>query len=111
MRDNRKITILIGVSVFIIGLSVVLVFSSRDPVVKELTIDVATETSTVEGFGPENTETKDILTVEVTPEPTEAAQVVVAGVPTARAGLESTNPDQVKLSSGDIQLIELFAFW
>ena len=111
MRDNRKITILIGVSVFIIVLSVVLIFGSRDPVVKELAIDAATETSTVEGFGPENTETIDILTVEVTSEPTEAAQVLVAGVPTARAGLESTNPDKVKLASGDIQLIELFAFW
>jgi len=34
-----------------------------------------------------------------------------AGVPTPRAGLESTDPATVHLASGDIQLIEFFAFW
>lgn len=32
-------------------------------------------------------------------------------VPTARTGLESTDPGTVKLASGEIQLIEAFAFW
>ena len=85
--------------------------SSRDPVVKELDVDLAAETSTVEDFGPEKTETLDILTAEETPGSTEAAQDVVTAVPTARAGLESTNPEMVKLASGDIQFVELFAFW
>lgn len=111
MIDNRKITILIGVSVFIIVLSVVLVVSSRDPVVKELAVDLAAETSTVEDFGLEKTETIEILNTEGTPGSTEAAQDMIAAVPTARAGLESTNPETVKLASGDIQFVELFAFW
>ena len=32
-------------------------------------------------------------------------------VPTARTGLESTDPGTVNLASGQIQLIEAFAFW
>ena len=111
MRDNRKIIILIGVAIFIIVLSAVFVASSRDPMVIELAIDPATETSPVENYGPENTETRDILIAEDTPDSIEVTQVVVAAVPTARAGLESTNPDTVKLASGEIQLVELFAFW
>lgn len=31
--------------------------------------------------------------------------------PTSRAGLEATDPETVTLASGDIQLIEFFAFW
>ncbi len=111
MRDSRKILIMIGAAVFIIVLSVVLVVSSRDPVVKELAVDLAAETSTVEDFGPEKPETIDILNAEEAPGSTEAAQDVVTAVPTARAGLESTNPETVKLASGDIQFVELFAFW
>ncbi|NOQ39016.1 MAG: hypothetical protein GQ562_01750, partial [Anaerolineales bacterium] len=53
----------------------------------------------------------DILNAEETPGSTEAAQDVVTALPTARAGLESTNPETVKLASGDIQFVELFAFW
>lgn len=31
--------------------------------------------------------------------------------PTPRAGLEATDPETVVLASGDIQLVEFFAFW
>lgn len=31
--------------------------------------------------------------------------------PTARAGLQATDPETVSLGSGDIQLVEFFAFW
>lgn len=31
--------------------------------------------------------------------------------PTTRAGLEATDPETVRLVSGDIQLVEFFAFW
>ena len=34
-----------------------------------------------------------------------------ASIPTARAGLEGTDPGTVNLASGEIQLIEAFAFW
>jgi len=32
-------------------------------------------------------------------------------VPTARVGLQGTDPEVVNLASGDIQLVEFFAFW
>jgi cytoskeletal protein RodZ len=32
-------------------------------------------------------------------------------IPTARIGLVATNPEDVNLASGDIQLVEFFAFW
>jgi len=31
--------------------------------------------------------------------------------PTARIGLQGTDPETVQLASGDIQLVEFFAFW
>lgn len=34
-----------------------------------------------------------------------------ASMPTPRPGLEATNPGDVVLSSGRVQLIEFFAFW
>ena len=111
MRDNRKITILIGAVVIIIVLSVVFLISRRDPVVEELAINTATEKSSVEDFVPENKETIETSPNEGKSASTENVQGVVAAAPTARAGLESTNPATVKLASGDIQLIELFAFW
>lgn len=111
MRNNRKILILIGVLVFAIVLSAVFVVSRRDPVVKEQTVQATTEVSSVEDFTGEKTETTEVSSVVATSETPEADQNADAAVPTARAGLESTNPDEVKLASGDLQLIELFAFW
>jgi len=38
------------------------------------------------------------------------AQGVVDASPTIQADLESTNPEMVKLASGNIQLVELYAY-
>ena len=111
MRDSRNITILIGAVVFVMVLSVVFVVSSRDPVVKQLAIEPVAEISPGEDLGSENTATIDLSSAEGKSASAEAAQDLVAAVPTARAGLESTNPDTVILASGEIQLVELFAFW
>ena len=111
MRNNRKILILIGVLVFTIILTAVFVVSGRDPVVKEQTVQATTEVSSVEDFTGEKTETAEVSFVLAVSETSEADQNSDAEVPTARAGLESTNPEEVKLASGDLQLIELFAFW
>ncbi len=111
MRDNRKILILVGVLVIAIVLSAVFVVSRRDPVAKEQTVQATTEVSSAENFTGEKTETSEVSSVVATSETQEAEQNADAAVPTARSGLESTNPDDVKLASGDLQLIELFAFW
>ncbi len=111
MKDNWKILILISTIVFLIVLSVVFVVSRRVPEIKELTIISTTGVSSVEDFMIENTETIEVSPNEGTNESTENVQDVIAPGPTVRAGLESTNPGTVKLSSGDIQFVELFAFW
>ncbi len=111
MRDNWKIAILISVVVLIIALSVVFVVNRDDLAVKELTIDSTYEISSAEDLMPENVEAIEVLPAEGTQESTEDVQDVIVSLPTARAELESTNPDTVKLASGDIQFVELFAFW
>ena len=111
MRENRKISILIGVAVFIIVLSVVFVANRRDPVVKELATESTRETNSVETFVPENIKTIEVSHKEGTTDTTEEILDAAVAIPTARTGLESTNPETVKLASGDIQFIELFAFW
>ena len=44
-------------------------------------------------------------------EPTAVPESPASAVPTARAGLESTDPATVNLASGQLQLVEVFAFW
>lgn len=46
---------------------------------------------------------------EVTARPQPA--VAAAGQPTVRPGLEATDPQTFQLASGQVQLVELFAFW
>ncbi len=111
MRDNLKILILIGVVGFAITLAAIFVVNRRVPVVKEQTVAEATTVSSVEDITGEKTETAEVSSVLAVSETPEADQNSDAAVPTARAGLESTNPEEVKLASGDLQLIELFAFW
>ena len=111
MREKLKISILIGVAVFIIVLSVVFVVDRRDTVVKDLAIESTREVNSGETFVLENTETIEVSLKEGTIESTEDILDTVVATPTIRTGLESTNPETVKLASGDIQLVELFAFW
>lgn len=42
-------------------------------------------------------------------QPTEQAEIEEK--PTARVGLQATDPETVNLASGEIQLVEFFAFW
>lgn len=46
-----------------------------------------------------------------TVEGAETADPEMEVVPTARVGLQGTDPGTVNLASGDIQLVEFFAFW
>jgi hypothetical protein len=58
----------------------------------------------------EPTDGVDVL--EVSNKGTEPEKTPTAGIlPTPRSELESTDPASVNLASGNIQLIELFAFW
>lgn len=44
-------------------------------------------------------------------EPEQAEAVAESPPPVLKAGLEATDPGTVSLASGDVQLIELFAYW
>lgn len=62
---------------------------------QEADVKAATQTNTVE----EN-ESEPIQSTEMS-----------ADKPTPRVGLVATDPSTVNLASGDIQLVEFFAFW
>lgn len=111
MRDNRKNKILIGAAAFIIFSSLFFVVIGRYQSIKELSLDSVTRKNSIDEFVTENTESVEIPPDLRTDQSIHDVQDVVDAIPTARAGLESTNPETVKLASGEIQLVELFAFW
>ncbi len=111
MKDNRKINILIGVAALIIVSSVFFIVNRGDPAVKELSTVSRTEVNSIDEIVPENINSFEIPPDLGTVEPIDDVQDVVDASPIAREDLESTNPETVKLASGDIQLVELFAFW
>jgi len=55
-------------------------------------------------------ETQVSAAEEVGSEPSQTAEVSEEK-PTPRAGLVATDPSTVSLASGEIQLVEFFAFW
>ena len=111
MRDNRKILILIVGVLLIFIIAAIFVVVKRRPAGEVVTSGQVTEVDSVEGTGTGNLDVGDDTASEATPEPAEATQEIVAVVPTVRAGLESTDPASVNLVSGNIQLVEIFAFW
>lgn len=111
MKDNRKINILIGAEALFVVSSVFFVVNRRDPAVKELSTVSMTEVISIDEIVTENIDSFEFPPDLRTVEPIHDVQDVVDASPAARANLESTNPETVKLASGDIQLVELFAFW
>ena len=63
----------------------------------------------------ENTVTADVEIaepdIEQVPDPTQTEIVEMQILPTPRPGLEGTDPATVNLANGEIQLVEVFAFW
>lgn len=111
MKDNRKINILIGAAALFIVSSVLFVVNRKDTAVKELSTVSMTEVNSIDGIVPDGIDSFEISPVLRTVEPIHDVQDVADASPTDRADLERTNPETVKLASGNIQLVELFAFW
>jgi hypothetical protein len=74
-----------------------------EPTATQLQVVEPTEESTAP------TEGASAPTLTVIPENTSTAEQEAK--PTARVGLQATDPETVRLGSGDIQLVEFFAFW
>lgn len=111
MKDNRKILILIVGVLLIFVIAAIFMVGNRSPAGEVVTSGLVTEASSGESSDTGNSDSGDVSASETTTEPNEATQEVVAVVPTVRAGLESTDPASVNLISGNIQLVEIFAFW
>ncbi len=111
MKDNRKILILIVGVLLIFVIAAIFVVGNRGSAGKEETSGPVTEVSTVESLDTGSSDASEVSTSEETPESAESTQEVAAVIPTPRTELESTDPASVNLTSGSIQLVEVFAFW
>jgi len=106
MRGNNKILIVIIVAVLLVGIAGAFVVFPRSKGSEQ----VVTNPAIVEEAVVTDSE---VLATEVqeTADPTQSEVVDEQIIPTPRSGLESTNPATVNLTSGEIQLVEVFAFW
>lgn len=111
MKDNRKILILIVGVLLIFVTAAIFVVGNRGSAGNEETSEPVTEISTVESLDTGSSDASEVSASEETPETAESTQEVAAVIPTPRTGLESTDPASVNLTSGSIQLVEVFAFW
>ena len=110
MTDNRRLIAIVIVLVFIVGGGIVFLTGNRGTAPTEDISDSSVVTST--SVAPVETEAAvvpDTEVVEEEPKLEETAEEVM--VPTPKAGLVSTDPAVVNLASGEIQLVEFFAFW
>jgi hypothetical protein len=108
--NNRKMVAIVIVLVFVVGAGIVFLTIIRGSgpveVISESSIEQQTDVAPVEtevAIVPEDTVVSEDTQAEETPE-----EVVV---PAPKAGLEATDPSVVNLASGEIQLVEFFAFW
>jgi hypothetical protein len=110
--NNRGVIAVIIIAALVLALIgfVLLVNSGEEPVAEsgqfESAAATVTSAATVEGSPSAAVPTEEVITEEVSPTVT-MEQVE----PTARVGLQATDPGLVNLASGDIQLVEFFAFW
>jgi len=110
MKDSR-ITIAIILAVLVVGgITTFVVLGNKDPVSEENEIPAIAEVQLKDTAVP--VATKIVETEEIAQDSeTTVPAVENVDLPTVRSGLESTNPASVNLASGDLQLIEFFAFW
>jgi hypothetical protein len=105
---QKRIGMLAGISaIALVGIAIVLLSGRNAYVLGDPSQTAAnTEITAVE-------KTKPTQPGRETNTPKVADQPLVSTLPgpTPRGGLESTNPEIVNLASGEIQLVEFFAFW
>jgi flagellar basal body-associated protein FliL len=113
--ENRKILIWITIGVLIIGGLAYIVWPKNGQINVANGIDGAQQATLAEQdateIQPTIVDTATEEQEEAESSTSEAAAATENQAPTPRQELMSTDPQTVNLSSGDIQLIELFAFW
>jgi hypothetical protein len=110
MKDNQKIIVVLFVAILIVGVISVFVFSGNTNEITTDADEMAAEVNTNEDIVTEEPKTGSVPTLEQVQETAEDV-AEESLVPTPRAGLESTDPSVVNLASGEIQLVEFFAYW
>jgi flagellar basal body-associated protein FliL len=106
MRDKNKIISVLLIALLLIGIAVVFVVTGRS----ERTEQITDQSAQVEEIVNADTEVP-IIEVQEAAEITQETVVEAQTPPTPRVGLESTDPATVNLASGQLQLVEVFAFW
>lgn len=105
MRDNNRIITVIIAAALLIGAVFAFVILGRGEQTEQASAPNPEEQIAAAGTA--------IPTIEIMDEvePTQAVVEEAQLAPTPRGGLEATDPAAVNLASGDIQLVEVFAFW
>lgn len=108
MRRKNKILYLMVIGVFLAGTA----GTCRGPgnLEKSQEVAPAENTPTLESVDVSPEATAAVSETPVSEEVVEATATAFVP-PTPRAELESTDPASVNLASGQVQLVELFAFW
>ena len=110
MKDNRITIVITLAAMVIVGVTACGVSGNKKTPSVDYTISVVAEEVSKDTLVQEEA---NIVENEEMSQSSEAADPAADKIvlPTVRAGLESTNPASVTLASGELQLIEFFAFW
>jgi len=105
MREKNKILIILVTVIFLVGIALVFIVGGNKD-----SEQVIVQTEVVEEVAAADTE-MPAADDQKAADPFQAEVVEEQILTTPRTGLESTDPATVSLASGEIQLIEVFAFW
>ena len=106
MRENKRTISFLIIGLVLIVVAVIVVLLGRNGNMVQLS-ENATQVEQVvvlDTAGP-------TVEIQEADEPTQEAVVEAELPPTPRSGLESTDPATVNLAAGQLQLVEVFAFW
>jgi len=102
MREKNKMLYIVILALLLVGIAVVFVITGRGEEPEQIT--------EVEEVVVADTEVP-VTEMQESSEPTVEADVEEVAPPPLKVGLESTDPATVNLASGQLQLVEAFAFW
>ena len=106
MKENNKLLIIIVAFVLVAGIAVVFLLTTGNKE-SERVVDQPALVEEATAVDTEIPATEAQQSVDPTQSEVAEDQIL----PTPRAGLESTDPATVSLATGEIQFVEVFAFW
>lgn len=105
MKENNKILIVLFTIILLVGIAAIfIVGGNKDSKLAIAQTEVVKEVTAADTEMPAADDQPEV-------DPTQAEVVEEQILPTPRTGLSSTDPATVNLASGEIQLVEAFAFW